>query len=277
MSKKKSRYPKRLRTTYYNMNQRCYNPNAKGYKYYGGKGVIICEEWLRDKNTFYEWAVNNGYTDELSIDRIETEGNYEPSNCRWITMIEQQSNRTNNVFVEVDGEAKTIAQWSQETGISAIAIKNRVEQGKDMLDDYSHINIEINGEIKTLKELSEESGILYSTLAQRYRDQWNINDLINPLKETQYIEINGEIHTITEWSNISGLPRDTILKRVSYGWKNEDLLKPKRFEGNKKYYEINGESHTSVEWCAIVDIGVNTFYKRQRRGLIGEDLIKPTH
>lgn len=75
------------------MKQRCFNSNNKNYKYYGERGITICDEWKNDFNAFYEWAITNGYTDNLTIDRINNDGNYEPSNCRWVTNAEQQKNK----------------------------------------------------------------------------------------------------------------------------------------------------------------------------------------
>lgn len=280
MNNNKIEIPKRLRQTFNNMKQRCYNPKAKGYKYYGEKGVTICKDWLNDSNKFYEWALNNGYQDDLSIDRIETDGNYEPNNCRWITMFEQQSNKNNTIFIEIDGERKTIAQLSRESGIEYGILKRRIDNGeKDIFREIetSSLNIKINGETKSLYEWSKITGIPYLTLYDRYNRGWELSNLISPqIDNTQYIEINGEIHSITEWAKISGLTREIISNRISYGWKNEDLLKPKKREGKKKYIEIDGELHTIDEWCTIADIHKNTFYNRLKKGLKGKSLIKPT-
>ena len=276
MANKKSKYPQRLRRAYYNMKGRCYDSKTNGYKYYGGKGVTVCKEWLNNRDTFCEWALDNGYEDSLTLDRIETEGIYEPSNCRWITHEKQQNNRTDNIFVDIDNETKTLGQWSQETGVDWDTLKRRFKDGKDILEDDSrNIKVEINGEIKTLKELSEQSGILYSTIFQRYCANWKSEDLLKPLEtnETKLIEINGEIHTVTEWAEISGLTREIILNRISYGWKTEDLLKPKLIRNNKKYIEIDGQSHTIDEWCKIAGIKKNSFYVRMKKGLTGQDLI----
>lgn len=259
---------KRLRKIYENMKQRCYYPKDKAYKYYGGKGIIIYDEWLNDKKKFYEWALNNGYQENLTIDRKDVNGNYEPDNCRWITIQEQQSNRSNNVFVEIEGERKTASQWSKESGISINVLNGRIRNGIDDIFNFknTYLSVEINGKIKTLKELSNESGIPYYLIIDRYHAGWNPENLLDdPKNEIKYIEINGEIHTATEWAEISGLTREIILMRLSYGWKNEDLLKPKKREGKKKYIEIDGESHTIDEWCKIMNIHRNTFYRRLRK------------
>jgi hypothetical protein len=82
--------------SWYNMILRCYNENHHAYKNYGGRGIIICDEWLEEKDgfiKFYTWATINGYEEGLTIDRIDVDGNYEPSNCRWITLEEQVKNK----------------------------------------------------------------------------------------------------------------------------------------------------------------------------------------
>lgn len=83
----------RLYRIYYKMKERCYRTKNDNYKYYGGLGVTICDEWLNDFQKFASWSLSHGYADNLTIDRINPYGNYEPSNCRWITIQEQQKNK----------------------------------------------------------------------------------------------------------------------------------------------------------------------------------------
>ena len=86
-------HDKRLYRTYHNMKRRCYSPGSHNYKYYGGRGITICDEWKNSFPAFCEWAIESGYSDDLTIDRIDVDGNYEPSNCRWVHASIQSGNR----------------------------------------------------------------------------------------------------------------------------------------------------------------------------------------
>lgn len=96
------------------MKQRCYNVKHNNYKRYGGRGIKVCDEWLNDSQAFIDWALNNGYADDLTIDRIDNDGNYEPSNCRWITVKEQQNNKSTNIKVTYDGRTMTLKEWADK-------------------------------------------------------------------------------------------------------------------------------------------------------------------
>lgn len=121
----------RLYNTWKCMRQRCNNPNNKSYPNYGGKGVKICEEW-NDYSIFRSWALNNGYTDELSIDRINSNGNYEPSNCRWANDKVQMNNQTRNRKILFEGKEYTMSQLAEKFGLSYSAMQHRIERGWSM-------------------------------------------------------------------------------------------------------------------------------------------------
>lgn len=111
------------------MKQRCSNPNHKGFAQYGGKGISVCNEWLADFETFYNWSMKNGYQDGLSIDRIDNDKGYSPDNCRWATPREQNNNKRSNKLITIDGKTKTAAQWGLERGIRRSTYDRRLRSG----------------------------------------------------------------------------------------------------------------------------------------------------
>ncbi|MBO5259973.1 MAG: hypothetical protein J6B26_06295 [Agathobacter sp.] len=122
----------RLYKIWVNMKQRCYIEENEQYPNYGGRGIEVCEEWRNDFQSFYNWAIANGYQDDLSIDRKNPDGHYEPSNCRWATMKEQQNNRRNNHLITYNGETHTMMEWSEITGTNYKTIANRLYKGKSV-------------------------------------------------------------------------------------------------------------------------------------------------
>jgi len=119
----------RLYGIWLNMKQRCTNPNLDFYHIYGGRGITIDPVW-NDYLAFKEWALSHGYTDKLSLDRINVNGNYEPSNCRWATQKEQMRNTRRNHLLTFNGATRTMAEWSEITGISYHTLKQRINKSK---------------------------------------------------------------------------------------------------------------------------------------------------
>lgn len=118
----------RLYNTWGKMKQRCSNPKIERYPVYGGRGIRVCDEWQTFK-PFKEWAYKNGYKEGLQIDRINNDGDYEPSNCRWVTPKQNANNTSRNIDITYCGETHSIAVWSELTGIKAGTIYKRYHQG----------------------------------------------------------------------------------------------------------------------------------------------------
>lgn len=119
----------RIDTAYKSMISRCYHKKNSRYKRYGGRGISVCDAWLKDKALFFEWALSNGYSDDLTLDRKDVNGDYSPSNCRWVTQKEQQNNRSNNRIIEFNGICHTLAEWAEITGIKQATIWARLKSG----------------------------------------------------------------------------------------------------------------------------------------------------
>ena len=217
---------KRLQRVFINMKSNCYNPNVTHYKYYGGKGKKICDEWLNNRNKFYYWALNNGYSDDKFIKRKNFKGDYSPDNCECVCKKIKEESIKNILQVKINGVIKTLEELSKESGIPYDTINRRYHTG------WEHDKL--------------TSGLLTN--------------------ETKLITIGNKTHTVTEWADISGLTRNIILNRISWGWSNEELLLPKRYEHKKKYIEIDGKIHTIIEWCEILNISRTGFSRKLKNG-----------
>ena len=123
----------RLFSIWRGMRDRCNLENKSNYKYYGGRGIKVCPEW--DKNytqaflCFYKWAINNGYKDGMTIDRINNDKDYCPENCRWVYSKEQGENKRNNIIIEYNGEKHCITHWARIINKSRKFINNRLKKG----------------------------------------------------------------------------------------------------------------------------------------------------
>lgn len=120
----------RLYIIWSHMKQRCYNEKDLNYKKYGAKGITVCNEWLDDFMEFRNWAISNGYQEELTLDRIDGSKEYSPENCRWATYKQQGNNRKNNHLLNYNGETHTISEWSEIVRISDKVIRDRINRYK---------------------------------------------------------------------------------------------------------------------------------------------------
>ena len=134
----------RLYRVWSGMKDRCYNKNCKGYKNYGGRGITVCPEWKHDFMAFYEWAVATGYDENAprgmyTIERKENDGPYNPDNCRWATIREQEGNKQTTLRVTVDGENIRLAELAEREGVkynTALKRFSRRKQGVIPREEY---------------------------------------------------------------------------------------------------------------------------------------------
>ena len=134
-SKNRRKFPEdtvksRIYTIWNGIKCRCYTKSSISYKRYGEKGITMCDEWRNDFMTFYNWSIANGYADNLTIDRIDSKGNYEPSNCRWVTYKQQANNTSSNVSITFNGETHTLAIWGDILGIQPQTLNYRINHAK---------------------------------------------------------------------------------------------------------------------------------------------------
>ena len=122
----------RLYKIWTSMKARCYCKSDTNYSFYGGRGITVCNEWKLDFMDFYNWAIENNYDEKLTIERIENNERYEPSNCKWVTMKEQSHNRRNNRKITVNGITKIQKTWADDIGISDVCIIQARNQGKNV-------------------------------------------------------------------------------------------------------------------------------------------------
>ena len=115
----------RLYSIWSDMKKRCQNEKHWAYKNYGGRGITVCKEW-QEFLPFYEWAMVNGYCENLTIDRIDNNGDYKPMNCRWVTRKIQGNNKSNNVICTYKGMEYTITQLSEKTGVPRNILYSRI-------------------------------------------------------------------------------------------------------------------------------------------------------
>lgn len=113
------------------MKRRCYNKDRPEYIYYGARGIEVCQEWRKEDGIieFYKWSLGNGYKEGLSIDRIDVNGNYEPSNCRWITVEIQNKNKRDRRIITINNINKSLAEWALELNLPRDTLEKRIDAG----------------------------------------------------------------------------------------------------------------------------------------------------
>lgn len=170
-----------LRGIYRGMKARCYEPSCKSYKYYGGKGIKICNEWLNDYHAFEKWALENGYNSSLSIDRIDNNLWYCPENCRFVTIKEQANNTSRNHLITYNGKTQSLAKWCDELGLCYNKVKIRINRRKWSVEKAFETNgnaslkmITYNNKTQSISSWCKELGINYTKTRTRLSRGWSV-------------------------------------------------------------------------------------------------------
>ncbi len=167
------------------MTARCTNEGHRNYALYGGRGITVCDRWL----SFPNFLADMGEKPRgLSLDRIDGNGNYEPSNCRWATATEQARNRSNTRTLTLNGETRPLAEWAERTGIHPATLSDRVHHG--------------------------------------WTDERALTEPVNPAgrRPTTTLTVDGRTHSLSEWARISGIPLSTVHYRVRHGFAPADVI-----------------------------------------------------
>jgi hypothetical protein len=167
------------------MRQRCNNPRCKEYRNYGARGISICKEW-DEFIGFYNWAMANGYKEDLTLDRIDNDGNYEPNNCRWVSMEVQENNKRTNVYYIINGEKMTLSQCSKKYDISRNSL-------------YYRINVLNYSPEKAVEEL------LYK---KEHPEEFDNHS---------YVIYNGEKMTAADCARLTNVKRNSLVKYTKKG------------------------------------------------------------
>ena len=269
----------RLYRVWAHMKGRCNNPNDHGYKDYGGRGIKICDEWNNSYESFREWAIHNGYQEDLTIDRVNVNGNYEPNNCRWVTNLVQARNKRETIYVTCDGVTKTLSEWAEELGVSYYTLHKRIKYlgfspervVKEAVTGHKYFNsvVVFNGEEHTLGEWAKILGIEYDILNHR------IYELGQPIEKAfttpvrlhchgnEEYTFKGETLTLRGWAGKMDIPYELLRKRIyTYRWPIEKALSKGELRPHK--IEYKGQRKTLREWAECLNITEGTLYDRIR-------------
>lgn len=184
----------RLSNIYQQMKNRCYNPNNPSYKNYGGRGITICAEWnsrekikgTRGNNTkgftaFKKWALNNGYTNGLTIDRIDNSKGYSPDNCRWVNCKVQANNTRHNHYLTYKGKTQSLTNWCEELELNYNKVRSRlkngwsVEKALEITENPRAKILEYKGKAQCLMDWCIELGLNYNKVKQRINKlDWSV-------------------------------------------------------------------------------------------------------
>lgn len=277
---------KRIERILNGMIYRCYDKTCKHYKFYGEKGIQVCEAWRHNHRKFEEWALENGYADNLTIDRIDPDKDYCPENCRWITCEENARWKSTTRAITVDEITMTGRQWADYLGIGtnrinviireqgieeAISFISKVRNGELVPDRHKPDTVQYNGETVRVVDLARDSGVSSSSLRDRLSSGQEVEDAILSIKRTQekrfegQIEYNGEKHKLSEWAAIYGIAYNVVTQRVHNGWDRIAAFTTPARSRNSEKITVDGISKTGKEWARYMGLNDKTINDYRRK------------
>jgi hypothetical protein len=231
------------------MIQRCINPKLPAYKLYGGRGITVCDEWRRDYKAFLR-DMGRVPHPGWHIDRINNDGNYEPSNCRWVSPKDNNRNRSNTSYMEVNGEKLPRPVWAERLGISYNAINGRTQKGwspdeivagkrlnskrKKPLRKLTHDGLSL-----TVSEWAVRLDVPLKTLRNRVNEGWTDEEIVTgkrlaaptPRKDTRWITHDGVTRSLCEWARVLGVPQSRLRYRYDRGLPGIDITDNSKHTG----------------------------------------------
>ena len=186
----------RLYNIWSHMKTRCLDPQYKAYSYYGGRGISVCDAWKNSFSEFSKWAKSNGYSSELTLERIDVNGNYEPSNCRWATRKEQNRNMRSTRMLTFGGETLCLEDMATKYGVNKATLARRLQRGWSLEDAIVIKPGEKRGNITfitfrgltlPLTKMAKHYGIKAATLCVRLKRGWSLEDALTKQTETKFL------------------------------------------------------------------------------------------
>jgi len=221
-----------LYNRWYKIIDRCYNRENISFNNYGGRGIKVCDAWRNSFESFYNWSLENGYNPNLTIDRINNDGNYNPENCRWVDLYVQANNKRNNVFIEYNNKKYTFKEAGKILNMDENSVRSRKKRGwsdeKIMTTPRTdnEIYLTYNGDKKSISDWSKYTGLPKYIIHYRLEKGWNVKDILNKSTKDREIKLtyNDKTKTISEWAVELKVSKDKLYKRYLRGWDSKDII-----------------------------------------------------
>lgn len=266
----------RIRRIWYGMISRCTSMKDKSYYRYGGRGIRVCDEWLNSFEAFESWALANGYRDDLTIDRIDNNGNYEPSNCRWADSITQANNTSKNLYITYKGRTQTLAQWVRELDLDYEVTYHRLDEGWTIEDAFEKpqrfdgiTELTYNNKTQSIMEWAKETGMTYNTIRHRHNKGLPVNEILEtPQKEHDITKTyyKGEYKSLREWARVLNIPFTTISYRLNTLHMSVEEAFETPVKAHTKDIEYNGKTQSMTAWAHELGIPEHVMMYRVKAG-----------